>query len=201
MASARWCRYLAGLAAATLAGALSAAAADARVLLSGGSFGGGFTSPMVVLVHLALLLTLGLWAADQGGRAAWQLPVVAAAAAVAAGVLGGLGVRLPFTGEGLALSLIVLGALVALAVKAPAALAILVAAVAAVFYGHAYAGAARAATVPALFWVGFAAATLLLAAAGIGLAVVVGQGWSKRGMQAIGWVMVVLGVLDLLGMV
>ncbi|WP_431862408.1 HupE/UreJ family protein [Azospirillum sp.] len=171
---------------------LAALPAEARTVLTGGAFGQGLFGTAGVLAHLLGLLAVGLWAGQSGGPAVWQLPAAALTAALAAGMAARFGVRLPFAGEGLAASLVLLGALVAMGLRAPLVVAILAVAAATVFHGYGQAG-------PPLFWAGFAASVLLLTSAGVGLVAVLGQAASPRAVQMCGGAVALVGVLDLLG--
>lgn len=159
-----------------------------------GAFGNGLTTPVWVLQHLLGILGIGMWAGQTGGTAVWQVPAAAVTAALAAGFAAQMGLRLPYAGPGLAASLIVIGSLVALGVRAPAVLAVLIAAVAAVFHGHAHQG-------PPLYWTGFAAGLMLVACGGLGLSIAVTQAESDRAVRVCGGAVAVAGVLDLVGVI
>ncbi|MGQ9371192.1 HupE/UreJ family protein [Azospirillum sp. ST 5-10] len=171
---------------------LAAAPAEARTVLTGTAFGAGFVGPIVVLAHLLGFLAVGLWAGQNGGAAVWQMPAAALVAALAAGLAAQAGLTLPYAGQGLAGSLVVVGALVAFGLRAPLAVTVLVAAAAAVFHGYVQAG-------PPVAWAGFAAAVLLLTAAGVGLVALLLQAASARAVQMCGAAVAVVGVLDLAG--
>lgn len=176
---------------------LAAAPAEARTVLAGTAFGSGLVGPVGVLAHLLGLLAVGLWAGQNGGPAIWQLPAAALTAALAAGLAAKMGVRLPFAEPGLAASLVLLGVLVAMGLRAPLVVAILAAAAAAVFHGYVLLGSASAE--PPLFWAGVAASMLLLTSAGVGLVGVLGQAASARSVQMCGGAVALAGVLDLAG--
>lgn len=176
---------------AVLAIGLTAAPALARVTVTG-PFGTGLTEPVWVLQHLLGFLAIGIWAGQNGGAAVWQLPVSALTAALAAGLAAQFDVRLPYAGEGLAASLILMGVLVAAALRVPLVLAVLIVAVAAVFHGYVHMGGP-------LFWAGYAAGLLLVACAGLGLSAVLGQAVSGRAVQVCGGAVALVGLLDLLG--
>ena len=187
---------------AALAGAflLAPVPADARVSLASGSFGTGFAGPVLGLVHLLGLLAIGLWAGQQGGRPAWQMPVAALVALFAAGLAAQAGIDLPYGAQGLAGSLIVLGILIALAPKVPPVAAVVVAAVAGVFQGYSLAGGGgRPLAQAALFWSGILAGGLLATTSGVGLVQVAAQGLSPRAVTALGAGIAVDGLLILLG--
>ncbi|WP_035694080.1 HupE/UreJ family protein [Azospirillum halopraeferens] len=173
---------------------LAAAPAEARTVLSGTAFGAGFVGPMVVPAHLLGFLGIGLWAGQNGGAAVWQVPAATLVAALAAGVAAQAGVRLPYAGEGQAGALVVIGALVAFALRVPLAVAVLTGAAAAAFHGYGYGPGG-----PAAAWAGFAGAVLLLTAAGVGLVALLWQAASARAVQMCGVAVAVVGVLDLAG--
>lgn len=170
---------------------LTAAPALARMTVTG-PFGTGLTEPVWVIQHLLGFLAIGLWAGQNGGPAVWQLPVAALTAVLSAGLAAQLGIRLPYAAQGLAASLILMGGLVALGLKAPLALAVLTAAAAAAFHGYLHMGGA-------LFWAGLSAGILLVTCAGLGLAAVLGQAVSARAPAVCGGVVALAGVLDLAG--
>lgn len=159
-----------------------------------GAFGTGLIEPVWVIQHLLGFLGIGLWAGQIGGAAVWQAPTAAVTAAILAGIAAQIGVRLPYATPGLAVALIVVGGLVAFAVRAPVALVVMVAAVAAVFHGHAHQGTI-------LFWSGFACGLLLVGCAGVGLSQLVAQAESPRAVQLCGGAVSVAGVLDLIGII
>ena len=163
----------------------------ARMVVTG-PFGTGLTEPVWVLQHLLGFLAIGLWAGRGGGAAVWQVPASALTAVLAAGLAAHLGVRLPYAGQGLAASLIVIGALVAIDLSMPLVVAVLVAAVAALFHGYVHMGGP-------FFWGGFAAGTLLILAAGVGLAAILGTASSVRAIQLCGGAVALFGLLDLTG--
>lgn len=159
-----------------------------------GVFGTGLTEPVWVLQHLAGFLAIGMWAGQTGGTAVWQVPVAAVTAALAAGLAAQTGIKLPYAAQGLAVSLLVIGGLVAVGVRAPVVLAVLAAAVAAVFHGYPHQGSA-------LFWAGCAGGFLLVACGGLGLSAVLGQAVSARAVQLCGGAVAVAGLLDLMNVI
>ncbi len=157
-----------------------------------GAFGSGLIEPVWVIQHLLGFLGIGMWAGQVGGTAVWQAPTAAVTAAILAGIAAQVGLRLPYAAPGLAVALIVVGALVALAVRVPVWCVVIVAAVAAVFHGHAHQGTI-------LFWAGFACGLLLVGCAGVGLSQLVAQAESPRAVRLCGGAVAVAGVLDLIG--
>src|SRR5260370_41828680 len=115
------------------------------------------------------MVAVGLWGAVLGSPAIWVLPVAFRLVMAFAGVLGIAAVPMPRVEVGIAVSAIMLGLMVALAVRAPLAVAIAVVSAFAIFHGHAHgAELPRGADVIA-FSAGFVVATGLLHGCGIGL--------------------------------
>ena len=101
-------------------------------------FVAGFAYPLGGLDHILAMVTVGIFAWQLGGRALWLVPATFMLAMAAGGALGMAGVPVPFAEVGIAASVIVLGAVVAFARKAPVAIAVGLVGVFAVFHGHAH---------------------------------------------------------------
>ena len=71
--------------------------------------------------HLLAMISLGLLAAERGGRATWALPAGFVGAMLAGGALGAAGVPLPAVEPAILASAIVIGAMVAGALRPPLA--------------------------------------------------------------------------------
>jgi urease accessory protein len=91
------------------------------------------------------------------------------------GFLGVMGVPLPFVEIGIAMSVIVLGAIVALGVKAPLAVAMAAVGFFAIFHGHVHGTEMPLAVAGATYGLGFMLATALLHALGIGVGFLIGM--------------------------
>jgi urease accessory protein len=166
-----------------------------------GGLAQGFAHPIAGLDHILAMVTVGIFAWQIGGRALWLVPASFVAIMAVGGVLGVAGTGVPFVELGIALSVVVLGAVVAAGVKAPPALAMGVVGFFAIFHGHAH-GAEMPGDASALaYGAGFVAATALLHLGGIGLGVAVGKAGEKYGalvVRAAGGVITLAG-LGLLG--
>jgi hydrogenase/urease accessory protein HupE len=101
-------------------------------------FWGGFTHPIFGLDHVIAMVAVGLWGAFLGPPAIWVLPVVFPLVMAVAGALGVLGLPLHGVETGIALSAIMLGAMVAGAVKPPLWIAAVLVGAFAVFHGYAH---------------------------------------------------------------
>src|ERR1700747_2167055 len=78
-----------------------------------GGFISGFEHPISGLDHIVAMVSVGLWGAQLGAPAIWLLPVTFPIVMAFGGMLGLMGVPLPYTEVGIALSAIALGAVVA----------------------------------------------------------------------------------------
>lgn len=158
----------------------SVGAAQAHTLGgSGAGFVAGFAHPLGGLDHVLAMVAVGLWAAQLGGRATWQVPLAFVATMAVGGMLGFSGVALPSVELGIAGSLLVLGAMVAAAVRLPVALGAGLVGFFALFHGHAHGAEMPAIASAGLYAFGFMLATALLHAAGL----VAGLGLKHRAAE------------------
>lgn len=136
-----------------------------------GGFGAGFIHPFLGLDHLLAMAGVGFWAAQQKRVSAVIGVCIAFLAAVLAGFALGAGTGASMLVElGIIGSLLVVGVLIFGARRLPVSMAISVAAVFALFHGHAH-GAEMAAGLSAVaFAAGFALASSVLLGAGAALA-------------------------------
>ncbi|WP_425998005.1 HupE/UreJ family protein [Caulobacter sp. DWR1-3-2b1] len=152
------------------AGVLSAGPAWAHdgTGLAGG-FLSGFLHPLGGLDHLLAMVSVGLWGAFLGRPLVIALPVVFPALMAVGGVLGMANAPMPPVEIGIAVSVLVLGAAIAGAIRAPVWAASLIVAVFAIFHGYAHGQELPSTADPVGYSVGFVLATGLLHVAGIGL--------------------------------
>jgi urease accessory protein len=135
----------------------------------------GFLHPLGGLDHILAMVAVGLFAARLGGRALWLVPASFVVTMAAAGIAGMAGLALPYVEAGIALSILVLGAAIALEATMPVAAAMGLVAFFAVFHGHAH-GTEMPETMSGLaYGAGFVAATAALHALGIGLGLMIGR--------------------------
>jgi len=147
-----------------LAGTASAHTGDHATVTG---FAGGLAHPLQGLDHLLAMIAIGLWAAQQGGRATWAVPAAFVGAMALGGGLAWAGIALAHAETGIALSVLVLGLLVATRRQwaVPAGMAI--AAAFALFHGYAHGLEMPQAASPVLYGLGFILATACLHGAGI----------------------------------
>jgi urease accessory protein len=145
----------------------------------------GFLHPLGGLDHILAMVAVGLFAARLGGRALWLVPASFVITMAAAGIAGMAGLALPYVEAGIALSILVLGAAIALETTMPVAAAMGLVAFFAVFHGHAH-GAEMPETMSGLaYGAGFVAATAALHALGIGLGLAIGRSSEMFGRRVL----------------
>lgn len=135
----------------------------------------GFVHPLGGLDHLLAMVAVGLLAFQLGGRSLWLTPVAFVSFMVLGGSLGAAGVGLPLVEVMIALSVVTLGALVALRVRWNAALAATIVAAFALFHGQAHGAEMPAQGSAAAYVAGFVMATVLLHGIGIFLGYLVSR--------------------------
>lgn len=116
----RGSRANAGLMVLTLT--LVAFASPAMAHVEGGTAGGfisGISHPISGWDHVVAMVAVGLWGAFLGPPAIWLLPVVFPLVMAGGGALGILGIPVPSVELGIALSAVVLGLCVAMALRPP----------------------------------------------------------------------------------
>ncbi len=136
-------------------------------------FAHGFSHPLLGLDHLLAMIAIGLWAAQIGGRALWAVPLTFVAAMAAGGALGIAGLPLFLIEQGIATSVLLLGVLIALAVRVPLALSAPLAGLFAIFHGYAHGAEMPANASGLIYATGFMLATALLHGVGIGLGIAI----------------------------
>lgn len=134
----------------------------------------GFAHPFTGIDHLLAMLAVGIWAVQQREASAfWKIPLAFVAAMTVGGVLGYVGVALPHVESAIALSVLLLGLLVAFAYRLDTTVAMGVVALFALFHGYAHTSEAPLATNPFIYAAGFVFATAALHACGALLGYVV----------------------------
>ena len=152
---------------AALVGASQTASAHIMDGSATGGFMGGFAHPLFGLDHVVAMVAVGLWGAFLGAPAIWLLPIVFPLVMAMGGVIGILGVPLPGTEIGIALSAIVLGLMVALAAQPSLWIAATLVGAFAVLHGYAHGAELSPGTDAVAYSAGFVVATGCLHLTGI----------------------------------
>ncbi len=150
----------------SLAAFATPAAAHSGTGLVGGLIS-GFLHPLTGWDHLLAMVSVGLWGAVLGRPLIVALPVIFPVLMVVGAFLGILNAPLPPVELGIALSVLVLGGVIAAAYKAPVWLACAVVAIFAVFHGYAHGKELPSAADPMGYSTGFVLSTGLLHVGGI----------------------------------
>lgn len=129
------------------------------------SLASGALHPLTGIDHVFVMVSVGLWGALVGGRAIWAWPATFVAAMLAGFVAARVGLQISFVESAISASIIVLGLLAALHVKAPLALGAATVGFFAFFHGHAHGTEVAASVIP--YAVGFTLSTAVLHGAGV----------------------------------
>jgi urease accessory protein len=159
---------LIGVTTALLATGLLTIPAHAHITGGMGSgLADGFQHPLTGFDHLLAMVSVGIWGAELGAPAIWLLPIAFPLIMACGGALGVVGAPLPEGELLIALSVLVLGMLVASARRLPIWAALTIVGIFAIAHGHAH-GVELPGTADALaFTIGFVLATGLLHLTGI----------------------------------
>jgi urease accessory protein len=146
---------------------LPAAAHDESGLTGG--FMSGFLHPLSGFDHALAMIAVGLWGAILGRPMIVLLPIVFPLTMAFGGVLGIAGTPFPPVEIGIAISVLALGLMVMLSVRASVIIAALIVAAFALFHGYAHGQEAPSVADPVGYSVGFVLCTGLLHLVGITL--------------------------------
>ena len=161
----------------------------------------GFMHPIAGLDHVTAMVAVGILGAFLGRPAIWVLPVVFPLVMALGGVLGLVGVPIPFIEIGIAASSVVLGLMILFAVKPPLWAAAVIVAAFAIFHGHAHGTELPKAASALAYSVGFVVSTGLLHLAGIGIGELIRWPTGRILARAAGGVIALAGVGFLTGWV
>lgn len=139
----------------------------------------GLTHPASGLDHFCVMLAVGLWAAQMGGRSIWAVPLTFVSVMALGGALPLLGISLPFVEQGILLSVLLLGVLIAAAIRLPLWLSGGMVGLFALWHGYAHGAEMPAASSGIGYALGFLLATALLHAIGIAF----GLGMQRRARE------------------
>lgn len=153
----------------------------------------GFLHPIIGIDHLAAMVAVGILGAIIGGKAVWMLPVYFPLVMSIGGVLGIKGLQLPFVEMFIAISVIVLGFLIAFYHRLNIVLASIIVSFFALFHGYAHGVELPEATSPIQYCVGFVFGTGMLHLFGIFLSFIKSSVSGQKSLRAIGGAICLLG--------
>lgn len=164
----------------------------------GAGFAAGFGHPLLGLDHLLAMIAVGLWASQLGGRAVWRVPAAFVMALALGALLAVLGMSLPAVEPGIMASMLVVGLLIAFAVRLPTAAGMAIVALFALCHGHAHGAEMPVAAQPVLYGLGFVLASALLHGAGVGLGLTMARLATPRLTRAAGAAVALAGAWALI---
>jgi urease accessory protein len=159
-----------------------------------GGFVSGLSHPVSGLDHVLAMVAVGLWGAQLGAPAIWMLPVAFPMMMAFGGMLGLIGLPLPGVEAGIAISAVVLGAMVMGQVRPALPVAVAIVAFFAVFHGHAHGTELQPGQNAMLYSLGFVIATGLLHAAGIAVGLIHHWALGRKFLRAAGALVMVSGL-------
>jgi urease accessory protein len=165
----------------------------------GGGFLTGFTHPLLGWDHIVAMVAVGLWGAILGPPAVWILPITFPLVMAFGGALGVAGVTVPMVETGIAASGLVLGLMVAFAVRPALWIAALLVGLFAIFHGHAHGTELPTAANPYAYAAGFVVGTGLLHLAGIAFGTLMSTPAGSWAVRAAGLVIAAAGGAFLTG--
>ena len=162
-----------------------------------GGFVGGLAHPVLGPDHVAAMVAVGLWGAFLGAPAIYLLPVVFPLVMALGGALGILGVPLPGTEIGIAVSAVMLGLAVVLALRPPLWMAAVLVGVFAIFHGHAHGAELPPGADALAYSLGFVVATGMLHLAGIAFGLLARWPAGRLAVRGAGGVIALAGLVFL----
>lgn len=135
----------------------------------GGGWSEGFAHPFSGIDHLAAMVAIGLWATQLQRQALWLLPVVFPLFMALGAGLSVAGVVVPGAEDGVAVSVALLGVLLAVAARPRLVLGATIAALFGLFHGYTHGAEMPETAEPLLYGLGLLLATAALHLTGIGL--------------------------------
>lgn len=149
-------------------------------------FWSGFEHPLSGWDHIIAMVSVGLWGAQLGLPAIWLLPVTFPLIMAVGGFLGLIGVHIPGSEIGIAMSGVCLGAVVLTEYRAPLWAAACLVGIFGLFHGYAHGAELPKGQDPLLYSFGFILATGLLHATGILIGLIHRWQWGKLAVRTLG---------------
>lgn len=165
-----------------------------------GGFLVGLIHPVLGYDHLLAMLSVGILSAQIGGRAIWTVPATFVGVMALGGVVGFTDLNLTSTEIGIAISLVLLGLVIAAERTLPILVAMLGVGFFAIFHGYAHGTEMPETAQPFLYALGFLTGTIGIHIAGVVIGDIAGhypQG--KIALRVGGGLIALVGVLFITG--
>ena len=157
--------------------------------------GDGLAHPFSGLDHVLAMVAVGLWASQLGRPAYWVLPLTFPIVMALGAALGFAGVALPWTEIGIGVSVLVLGLVIAFALRPSIAVSVALIALFAMVHGYAHGTELPASASALAYGIGFVVATLVLHAIGLGLGWFTNSADGRLAMRGAGAAIAVAGIV------
>ena len=157
----------------------------------------GIQHPWSGLDHVLAMIAVGLWGGQLGSPALWLLPIAFPMMMAMGAMMGLIGIPVPGVEIGIALSAIVLGAMILAEVRPKLAVAVAMVGIFAIFHGHAHGTELPAGQSGLLYSMGFVIATGCLHGVGVALGLVNSLPAGKLALRGAGTFIAVMGVVFL----
>jgi urease accessory protein len=155
----------------------------------------GLAHPLTGLDHILAMFAIGLWSAQRGGRAIWYFPLTFMVVMTLGAALGMTSIPMPFVEPAIAISVLMLGLLVATATSLPVSMSAAIVGLFALVHGQAH-GTEIPATASALPYTGgLIATTIVLYATGISFGLAAQRLYSSQVMRFAGAAIAVCSVV------
>jgi urease accessory protein len=164
-----------------------------------GGFIAGVEHPLTGLDHIAAMVAVGLWGAFLEAPAIWLLPVVFPLVMSVGGGFGIIFGKMPGVEFTIALSGVVLGAVVLAGLKPPIWVAACIVGFFAFFHGYSHGVELPKLANPFLYAVGFVMATGFLHLTGIALGLLTYLSWGRTVVRALGVAIMGVGFAFMFG--
>jgi len=171
---------------------IAASAHPGTGLASG--FEHGLLHPLIGMDHLVVMVAVGLLAVQVGGKAVWALPGAFVAFMVIGGCLAITGVVIPNVESGILASLLVLGVLLATALRLSVGGSVFIVGLCAIFHGYAHGLEMPLSAGAITYSMGFALITTLLHVVGVTTAMLLKKVEMQKLTRWIGGAMTLGGI-------
>lgn len=162
-------------------------------------FVSGLMHPISGLDHVLAMVAVGIWGAQLRQPAIWVLPVTFPLIMAFGGFLGLIGVHVPFSETGIALSAFCLGAAIVFEWRPPLALAMTLVGIFGLFHGYAHGSELPPGHNALLYSAGFVLTTGMLHATGIAIGLIHRWGWGQTALRVAGGAILTGGIYFLAG--
>lgn len=162
-----------------------------------GGLAGGLAHPFSGLDHILAMVAVGLWASQLGRPASWLLPVTFPAVMAVGAYLGTVGLALPLVEPAISASVLVFGAVIALALRPSVTTSAALIGVFALFHGYSHGVEGPAQGSVLAYDAGFIVATLALHAIGFAIGVIANRSPVRFAARTAGAVIAAIGAVFL----